>query len=316
MVPGHHVTRWGWKSQDFDLYELWRLQDLNLTIWTSWLLKMGTVHDQKCSVQDVGGSGVSRHSSEVIFPSWEQHKQHQQHRLVISVRLQFIHTKLQILSHLSMSDQSNDGIRRLNKEVIHTRKSIEPFRINFRTMLSRSLMRLPISKKVLNASKSSLLQSRRLNPRTDFPTPYSRNFTAAAATSNSSNSVLPSALSHSSLASLQPRICTHQLSKRLCSSTAPPPTTVTSQKLGEMKVEKMQLSYTCKVPPDQLIPDDENRISRRSSPLNLSNSHELLNIQVCNTRNVKVISKLSYTKGVVIVKCDGCKNNHLIGKYE
>ena len=136
-------------------------------------------------------------------------------------------------------------------------------------MLSRSLMRSPISEKVLNASKSSLLQSRRLNPRTHFPTPYSRNFTAAraAATSNSNNSVLPSALSHSSLASLQPRICTHQLSKRFCSSTAPPPTTTTSQKLGEMKVEKMQLSYTCKVPPDQLIPDDENRISRRSSPL-------------------------------------------------
>lgn len=32
----------------------------------------------------------------------------------------------------------------------------------------------------------------------------------------------------------------------------------------------------------------------------------------CSTRNVKFISKIAYTKGVVITKCDGCKNNHLI----
>lgn len=32
----------------------------------------------------------------------------------------------------------------------------------------------------------------------------------------------------------------------------------------------------------------------------------------CNTKNSKTISKIAYNKGVVIVKCDGCKNNHLI----
>lgn len=32
----------------------------------------------------------------------------------------------------------------------------------------------------------------------------------------------------------------------------------------------------------------------------------------CNTRNTKIITKLGYEKGVVIVRCDGCHNNHLI----
>ncbi|XP_026672994.1 uncharacterized protein LOC108629328 [Ceratina calcarata] len=32
----------------------------------------------------------------------------------------------------------------------------------------------------------------------------------------------------------------------------------------------------------------------------------------CNYRNGKIISKLAYEKGVVIIRCDGCNNNHLI----
>ena len=54
-----------------------------------------------------------------------------------------------------------------------------------------------------------------------------------------------------------------------------------SQVLGKIdaKVTKMQLSYTCKV---------------------------------CSSRNSKIISKVAYSKGVVIVTCEGCGNNHLI----
>lgn len=32
----------------------------------------------------------------------------------------------------------------------------------------------------------------------------------------------------------------------------------------------------------------------------------------CDTRSSKTMSKLAYEKGVVIIRCDGCKNNHLI----
>ena len=46
--------------------------------------------------------------------------------------------------------------------------------------------------------------------------------------------------------------------------------------LGKLENPKMQLMFTCKV---------------------------------CNERNSKTIDKLAYTKGVIIVRCDGCSKN-------
>lgn len=34
--------------------------------------------------------------------------------------------------------------------------------------------------------------------------------------------------------------------------------------------------------------------------------------KICETRVTKFISKIGYEKGVVIVRCHGCKNNHLV----
>ena len=49
--------------------------------------------------------------------------------------------------------------------------------------------------------------------------------------------------------------------------------------LGKLATARMFLQYTCKV---------------------------------CGTRNQKLISKQAYTRGVVLVRCEGCSNLHLI----
>uniref|UniRef100_A0A182N7T8 DNL-type domain-containing protein n=1 Tax=Anopheles dirus TaxID=7168 RepID=A0A182N7T8_9DIPT len=57
------------------------------------------------------------------------------------------------------------------------------------------------------------------------------------------------------------------------------PQNANADEIGRVQPRKMSLIYTCKV---------------------------------CNHRNMKMISKQAYEKGVVIVTCEGCSNHHLI----
>ncbi|KAI3517230.1 hypothetical protein L1887_16443 [Cichorium endivia] len=54
------------------------------------------------------------------------------------------------------------------------------------------------------------------------------------------------------------------------------------------------------------------------SELKISPRHDLAMMytcKVCETRSVKTISRESYEKGVVVVRCSGCDNYHLIADH-
>ena len=67
-----------------------------------------------------------------------------------------------------------------------------------------------------------------------------------------------------------------------------------------------QLSYQ---PPLQFDDSDEGKklLAQLSGKLHLA-----FTCKRCQTRNSKIITKHAYEKGIVIVRCDGCQNNHLI----
>lgn len=56
----------------------------------------------------------------------------------------------------------------------------------------------------------------------------------------------------------------------------------------------------------------ENTAGQRLGKITRGNLAIVYTCKVCETRSSKVFSKLAYNKGVVIVKCPGCFNHHLI----
>ncbi|KAI9202736.1 DNL zinc finger-domain-containing protein [Polychytrium aggregatum] len=88
----------------------------------------------------------------------------------------------------------------------------------------------------------------------------------------------------SSWAQSSPSLRYHYYSSSSSSSSSSPSSPAsdsTSQPVGQVKA-KMLIGFTCKV---------------------------------CQTRSHKFMSKASYEKGVVIIRCDGCKNLHLIADH-
>lgn len=62
--------------------------------------------------------------------------------------------------------------------------------------------------------------------------------------------------------------------------------------------------------------DDQTAIEHRvTSSLKISGRHDLVMMftcKVCNTRSMKTACRESYDKGVVVARCDGCNNLHLM----
>lgn len=79
---------------------------------------------------------------------------------------------------------------------------------------------------------------------------------------------------------------------------------------------QLHVSFVFSQSEDQAQGKKPDANSKSHSPVAIGQAsrkmHLMYTCKVCQKRNHHVISRVAYTKGVVIVECEGCNNNHLI----
>lgn len=94
-------------------------------------------------------------------------------------------------------------------------------------------------------------------------------------------------------------------------------TSETSQDVENDKTDSSELSSASNsIPSANSLGEGSTSVKYSvMSKLKTSSRHDtalVFTCKVCETRSVKLICKESYEKGVVVVRCGGCNNNHLI----
>ncbi|KAI9085350.1 hypothetical protein K1719_032727 [Acacia pycnantha] len=123
----------------------------------------------------------------------------------------------------------------------------------------------------------------------------------------------PNTEASSSRSSIHAILIRYELSKRGV-QTHTNPTNYVSEEDSE---NKEALSVKPSSDPDTTINSSAVKFSANSS-LKTSSRHDLAMIftcKVCETRSIKMACRESYEKGVVVARCGGCNNLHLIADH-